>query len=236
MKYLLFIPFLLASFFSYGQEATIHNLNAKDFAEAIKSGEVLLLDVRTAKEYQGGHIQNSGNINFYAGDFKKKLDLINNNQKVYVYCYSGDRSGKTVKLLKDRGFKEIYNLEKGLLDWNAASLPLKESAGADKTKKAEMTSKQYEELTGKGLVLIDFYAPWCAPCKRMNPIISQTEKDFGDKLLIQKINTDTNKKLSKSLNITGIPLFVLFKDGKKVFEKNGMMSQEELNKVIEDNL
>lgn len=236
MKYLLLISFIITSFFSYAQEAKIHNLNAKDFAEAIKSGEVLLLDVRTPKEFQAGHIENSGNINFYASDFKKKLDLINNDQKVYIYCYSGVRSEKTIKMLADRGFKNIYNLEKGILDWNNSSLPLKESAGADKSKKKEMTSKQYEELTEKGLVLVDFYAPWCAPCKRMMPIVEQTEKDFTNKLKVQKIDTDSNKSLSKSLNVVGIPLFVLFKDGKKVFEKNGMMTQEELNQLIEANL
>ena len=236
MKYLLFIPFLLGSIFSYGQETIIENLNAKEFAEAIKSGEVLLLDVRTPKEYQGGHIQHSGNINFYASDFKKKLDLINPNQKVYIYCYSGDRSLKTAKMLANRGFKEVYNLEKGILDWNASSYSLEESENVDKSKEKEMSVKQYEELVKKGLVLVDFHAPWCAPCKRMMPIVEEIEKEFENEVQVQKIDTDANKKLSKALNITSIPLFILFKEGKKVFEKNGTMTQEELTKVIEANL
>ncbi len=108
------------------QEASIaKNVPAKDFEELINSKiDAILLDVRTPKEVAEGHLANSLNIDFYSDDFKSELAKLDKTKPVLVYCHSGKRSGNTMKELKEMGFKEIYNLETGIVGWEKASLPI----------------------------------------------------------------------------------------------------------------
>ncbi len=87
-------------------------------------------------------------------------------------------------------------------------------------------------ISGNKPVLIDFYADWCGPCKSMNPIIKSIAKEFSESVKVVKINIDKNQQLSHQLGIRSIPSFVLYKDGKKVWSKIGMVSKTELKKII----
>jgi phage shock protein E len=108
------------------QEAAIaKDVPAKEFEELIKRKENgILLDVRTAKEVAEEHLANSVNIDFFGDDFKEELAKLDKSKPVMVYCHSGRRSGKTVEILKELGFKEIYNLETGIVGWEEAGLPV----------------------------------------------------------------------------------------------------------------
>jgi len=108
------------------QEGTISkNVPVKEFDNLIKSKKnALLLDVRTPKEVAAGHLANSTNIDFYGSNFKEKLAKLDKNKPVLVYCHSGHRSGLTMKTMKEMGFKEIYNLETGIMGWKAAGMPV----------------------------------------------------------------------------------------------------------------
>lgn len=76
-----------------------------------------LVDVRTAGEYQGGHIGDAVNYDFYGADFGKQLEKLDKNKPVLVYCAAGGRSGKTAKMLASKGFKEVYDLDGGYGNW-----------------------------------------------------------------------------------------------------------------------
>jgi len=108
------------------QEPTItRNVPAKDFAKAIAGKEnAILLDVRTPKEIAKGHMANAVFIDFYVDNFKAELEKLDKTKPILVYCRSGGRSGKTMKILADMGFKEVYNLETGIVGWKAAALPI----------------------------------------------------------------------------------------------------------------
>lgn len=67
-----------------------------------------------------------------------------------------------------------------------------------------------------GLVFVDFYADWCRPCKMMQPVLEEFAKDQSGKIVVAKVNTEINKKLSQRFSITGIPCMILFKDGKEI--------------------
>lgn len=93
---------------------------------------------------------------------------------------------------------------------------------------------KYESLVkSHPLVLVDFYATWCGPCKAMAPVFEQLKKEMGDKLKIIKIDTEKNHKLSSKMNIRSIPTLVLYHYGKVVWKQAGAMQFMQLKQQID---
>lgn len=93
-------------------------LNRDAYADAIAGKKVQLIDVRTSKEYKGGHIKNALNIDFFnAANFAKAFEKLDKTEPVYVYCRSGARSLKAARRLVDMGFSRIYDLKGGYMRW-----------------------------------------------------------------------------------------------------------------------
>ena len=89
-----------------------------EFKTLIKAGNGQLLDVRTPGEFNAGHIKNADNINFTGSDFREKVAKLDREKPVLIYCHSGNRSGKASLILKELGFKEVYDLQGGYSNWN----------------------------------------------------------------------------------------------------------------------
>lgn len=93
---------------------------------------------------------------------------------------------------------------------------------------------QKEVLDEKRIVLVDFYADWCGPCKMTGPIIDELSNEMKDVKFV-KINVDENSELASSYQVFSIPTFIIFKDGKVVHQFVGAMSKEgfinEINSV-----
>ena len=98
----------------------VQQVSAPDFSERVAKGNGQLIDVRTSGEFETGHIAGASLIDFYGTDYRDRLAQLDKNVPVYIYCRSGNRSGKTVALLKELGFVEIVNLEGGLIEWQKA--------------------------------------------------------------------------------------------------------------------
>ena len=79
--------------------------------------DILLIDVRTPEEYASGHIENAVNIDFYADNFQEQIEVLDRSQPVYVYCKKGGRSSNAAQKMKDMGFKSVYDLDGGILQW-----------------------------------------------------------------------------------------------------------------------
>ncbi len=107
------------------KESVIKNIEPKELNIVLKSNSVQLIDVRTPNEFKSGHIKNALNINYYDQDFSQQISKLDKLKPVYVYCRSGVRSKYSSEILKKLGFKKIYNLKGGILNWNANNLPLK---------------------------------------------------------------------------------------------------------------
>ena len=91
-------------------------IDASKFKEGISNGAVQVLDVRTPDEYKAGKIADAKNINFYDADFSQKVSQsLKKDIPVYLYCQSGARSQKAMKILKDLGFEVIYELQGGYM-------------------------------------------------------------------------------------------------------------------------
>lgn len=210
-----------------GQNNTItETITPKVFAEKIKNADVTLLDVRTPEEFASQHIDNATNININGDDFESKIKNLDKNKPVYVYCLSGGRSAKAMSKLNDLGFKEVYNLEGGIMKWNAE--------GLSKPKGAEgMTMADFQKLVKSDKkVLIDFYAEWCGPCKKMAPYLEKMKTEMKGQVTIVKIDADKNQQLAQELGIEGLPTLFLYKDGKENWKNLGYITEEDLKKKL----
>jgi len=93
------------------------NVKADEFKKLIDAGHGIILDVRTADEFVKGHIEGAVNIDYYGKTFKEELNKLDKSKAIYVYCHSGGRSGKSMKMMTSMGFTEVYNLIGGFSNW-----------------------------------------------------------------------------------------------------------------------
>jgi len=93
-----------------------------------------------------------------------------------------------------------------------------------------------QEVTNyKGVVLVDFWAEWCGPCRQLMPLIEQLSQEMGDKIKILKMNIDENTEVPTKFAVRAIPTLILFKDGKDLGTKVGGLSYIELKEWVESN-
>lgn len=80
-----------------------------------------------------------------------------------------------------------------------------------------------EVLNSTGITVVDFYADWCGPCRKLSPIMEEAEEDLAGKVKFTKINTDENIETARKYQISGLPTLLVFKDGKPVERMVGLM-------------
>ena len=85
-------------------------------------------------------------------------------------------------------------------------------------------------------VLVDYWAEWCGPCRRIAPILDEVSKEYGGKVAVAKLNVDENQATPAKYNIRGIPTLMLFKGGNPVATKVGSLSKAQLTAFIDSNI
>jgi len=95
-----------------------------------------------------------------------------------------------------------------------------------------LSASNYSNETAKGLVLVDFWAAWCGPCRRMSPILDEIATEYKDSVKVGKVNVDNYKKFSIDLGVQVLPTIIVYKDGKEITRIKGLVSKEELEKII----
>src|SRR3989338_5196887 len=98
----------------------------------------------------------------------------------------------------------------------------------------ELNKINYKEVISKGRVVVDYWAPWCGPCRAMAPIFEELSKEFK-KVKFTKLNVDENQEIASKLGIQGIPTLILFKEGKEIKRRTGLLSKSALKELLEDN-
>jgi len=101
-----------------------------------------------------------------------------------------------------------------------------------------LDDEDFEALVvrSKKPVLVDFWAEWCQPCHMIAPTVKALAEEFGDRILVGKVNVDDNPIAAHSYGIRSIPALLLFKDGKLVQQITGVRPKEEIALIIENNL
>ena len=95
---------------------------------------------------------------------------------------------------------------------------------------------EQEVINSSELTIVDFWAPWCGPCRKLGPVLDEVAKDFEGKLKVVKLNTDENLKTAKEYSVSGLPTLLIFKEGKAVERLVGLMPKTTIVSNIEKHL
>ncbi|WP_396171563.1 thioredoxin [Flavobacterium sp.] len=87
-------------------------------------------------------------------------------------------------------------------------------------------------IKSEKIVLIDFFATWCGPCKTLAPILKHVKDNLGERITIIKIDVDKNQQLASQYQVRGVPTIILFQNGKQLWRESGVLSKEEIIKII----
>ncbi|MBF2709861.1 thioredoxin domain-containing protein [Flavobacterium soyangense] len=232
----LFTLMILSFFVSSlkGQNKDVKRLlSAVEFSEKIMTiTKPVIIDVRTREEFTKGHLPNAVNFDWNNSEnFENQTAKLDKSKPYFIYCLSGSRSADASEKLNRNGFKEIYDLKGGILKWRAANLP--QVIDTKATPKG-LTKKQFDELANsKKIVLIDFYADWCGPCRKMKPYLEEIANNMKDKVEVIRINADDNQKLCKELNIDALPVLKLFKNKELTWSNVGFITKDDVLKQLQ---
>ena len=97
----------------------------------------------------------------------------------------------------------------------------------------DLNGSNYDDTVKSGVVLVDFWAPWCGPCKMQTPILEKVVAAVGDKAVIAKVNVDENPELAAKYGIRSIPTIILLKDGENKQQLIGLQQEAALVSAIE---
>ena len=107
-----------SSLYSNDIDKSTVELVGVEFSKELIKKQIKIIDVRTPKEFNQGHIENAININFKSSNFIKSISKLNKDTSFLIYCQSGNRSGKAAKIFDSIGFYKIYDLKGGYINWN----------------------------------------------------------------------------------------------------------------------
>ncbi len=199
------------------------------FLELTGKANVQVLDVRTADEYKNGHIKNALQADWLnQPQFTDRTQYLDKSKTILVYCASGGRSAKAATWLTQNGFN-VVNLKGGFTAWKLANKPVE---GMPDVK--QLTMEEYKKYTSGSLpVLIDFGAEWCPPCKKMEPVLASLSEDIKGEFKLVKVDGGINTAVMQQLNVSALPTFIIYKDGKETWRKQGLTDISEFKKQLQ---
>jgi len=224
-----FFCILSAAIFFLACNSNAQNVDAGTFEQKIKAGGVQVLDVRTAGEYNGSHLKNVLQADWTdKAQFAERTKYLDKNKTLLVYCAGGGRSGQAAAWLKEQGFKEVVNLQGGITAWNGAGKPVVKQGGV-----VELSSMAFNAtIATNQIVLVDVGAEWCPPCKKMEPVLEALAKELQGKYTFLKVDGGNDVTVMKEIGAAVLPTFMVYKNGKLSWKKEGIVSLQELKEAL----
>ena len=227
--------FLMVALFSCGtgEAQKSVSLGPQEFEKHLASGgERILLDVRTPGEFGERHLAGALNIDYNGADFDARIEKLDKTQPVYVYCLSGGRSAAAAQTLTDIGFTKVYEMKGGISRWIAENHPV-EAENYNPNKGMSLQELQSMlQAAQDSIVLVDFNAAWCAPCKKMKAFMPALIKECSGKLKVIYVDYDNNPQLVSAMKVASIPALMLFQNGIEMKRYAGFVPQEDLKVAI----
>lgn len=207
----------------------VEQVDAEHFKSLAESSGGIYLDVRTPGEVARGRIPNASVIDINDPKFLQKVSLMQRDKPVFVYCASGGRSAAAADRMRTLGFQRLYNLQGGLRTWIAAGYDV-ERAAAAQGKGEGLDPAGFDALlkTEKRL-LVEFHTQWCSPCRKMAPIVAALTESWKGRARIVPIDLEESEALAQREKIQGVPVFVLYVDGKEQWRHSGEVTREALD-------
>jgi rhodanese-related sulfurtransferase len=203
-------------------------VDAAKFSKAIATPGAQILDVRTAGEFQSGHIANALQANWMdQNEFNNRTQHLDKNKTVYIYCQSGGRSASAQEALMQAGY-QVVNLEGGMSNWKMQQMPVEGSGNA-----VEMRVVDFKKLIqSNAYVLVDVGATWCPPCRKMQPVMDALKQAPPKPFYFLAVDGGQDIEVMKSIQASELPTFILFKNGKEVWRKVGIAPQADFEKAF----
>ncbi len=225
--------FLLVSFISLiaCNDISSQRVSAEDFyTKLVDDNSSIIIDVRTPEEFTKGHLRNALNINWFDENFESQVEILSRERPVFIYCLSGGRSAKALDKISGMGFKNSYELDGGILEWRKNNYP--ESIIKVDHEKSLSVNEFSELITSDKIVMVDYFAKWCAPCKVMEPFLDDLSEKYSDKLKFIRIDYDQNLPLVKSLGVQGLPVIQIYYDNQLLWSQDGFSGKNTIETQI----
>ena len=118
------LPMRAADAPAVARKSALKGVSVSEAEKLAQNTNVVVLDVRTPREFKAGHIRGATNVNFYDRSFRAQLQSLDKSRPYLVHCAVGGRSGKAVKTMQEIGFTNVYHLEAGMKGWENAKKPV----------------------------------------------------------------------------------------------------------------
>jgi rhodanese-related sulfurtransferase len=205
-------------------------LDVSDFAAAIENAPVQILDVRTSGEFARGHIKGAMQANWNdRNEFEERTKALDKLKPIYIYCAAGPRSDAAGAWLSKKGF-EIVHLKGGIAAWQRSK---RELVSNNNYQVEQIDPDDFlASLPKDKPVLVDIGAEWCPPCRKMIPVVDSLETIANGRFGIMRVDVTSQPALTEYLKADSYPTFVIFRNGKEVWRRQGILALKELEAAL----
>lgn len=218
------------------------SLNPNEFeSQMSKTSDKQIVDVRTPEEFNSGYIDGAMLINFYDSDFTQKVNLLDKTKPVFVYCKAGGRSAEAAKQMRNSGFTTVFELNGGMMSWENSGKAIVRPVTTTNLKAEKKSGHLYSKadldsvVKSTSVVVVDFYAKWCLPCRKMNPVLDELSKEYAGKVTFCKVEVDDAKELCKLIKVDAPPVLKVFVNGSEAKTAKGFQTKEQIIGLLPKN-
>lgn len=210
---------LFLSLIGFSQNKSSNTVTLDVFYSKIKSEKnPQIIDARGPEEFVLNHINGAVNFNLESKDYDQQIAKLDKTKPVFTYSIGAGRSVWLADDLLKKSFKEAYSLEGGIANWIGNGKPFYTNS------KSKLTLAEYQKIISENKdVLVDIGSKYCAPCKKVKPVLETIKAQYGEQLKIVEIELEDSPQVIADLKTVKVfPTLILYKDGKIVFKKEGL--------------
>lgn len=204
---------------AFSQNEIHSSLSLDSFYSKIKSQKnPQIVDARTPEEFALNHIEGAVNFNLQSENYAQSVAKLDKSKPVFIYSIGAGRSVALEKELLKNGFSEAYSLEGGIANWIGNGKPFYSNL------KSKLSLAEFNKIIADNkTVLVDIGSKYCAPCKKVKPVLEDIRSEYGSNLKIVEIELEDSPQVIADLKTVKIfPTLILYQNGKIVFKKEGI--------------